>query len=219
VTEEGELAAGLNPRTRERILEGAVRAVARYGLAKLAMSDVSEIAGVSRGTLYRYFPNRDVLLDAVTVEESRRFFERVLDAVQAEPEGEERIRVMLEHATRHVVEHEALQRLLETEPGLLLESLRAQYPSIRTTIQELLAPLLRDTQPVRSGVASTEQLADWTTRFMISAFLVPAQNAEEMRAGIRSMFRMLHADPIAAHPTFSSPTQQRASGEAREKQT
>ena len=49
-------------RTRARILEGAATAVARHGLAKLDMSDVSAISGVSRGTLYRYFPNRDALL-------------------------------------------------------------------------------------------------------------------------------------------------------------
>src|SRR5262245_35161324 len=48
--------------TRERILDGAARALARHGLAKLGMQDVSQQAAVSRGTLYRYFPNRDDLL-------------------------------------------------------------------------------------------------------------------------------------------------------------
>ncbi|MBW2271891.1 MAG: TetR/AcrR family transcriptional regulator [Deltaproteobacteria bacterium] len=206
MSENPGLAAGLNPRTRERILDGAVRAVARHGLAKLGMSDVSESAGVSRGTLYRYFPNREVLLDAVAVEEGQRFFARVLEAVEAESEGEARMRVMLEHATRHVVEHEALQRLLVTEPGYLLESLREQYPAIRAAIEGLLAPLLRDTEPVRGGIATAEQLADWTTRFMISAFLFPAQRPEDMSSGILSMFRMLRAEPLATHGDHSTPT-------------
>jgi AcrR family transcriptional regulator len=216
VSENPEPAAGLSPRTRERILDGAVRAVARHGLAKLGMSDVSTSAGVSRGTLYRYFSNREVLLDALAVEEGRRFFERVLAAVEAEPEGEARMRVMLEHATLHVVEHEALQRLLETEPGFLLESLREQYPAIRAALHELLAPLLRDTEPVRGGVVTTEQLADWTTRFMISAFLFPAPRPEEMSAGILSMFRMLRADPDAAPADPSTPTSEDAPKRGRE---
>ena len=53
------MAAELNLRTRERILDGAMAAIARHGLSKLGMSDVSHSAGVSRGTLYRYFPSRE----------------------------------------------------------------------------------------------------------------------------------------------------------------
>jgi hypothetical protein len=125
---------------------------------------------------------------------------------------------MLEHATRHVVEHEALQRLLETEPGFVLESLREQYPAIRRALHEALAPLLRDTEPVRGGIATTEQLADWTTRFMISAFLFPAPRSEEMSAGILSMFRMLRGEPVAASANHSNTPSSEAPDRGREKQ-
>ncbi|MBW2386656.1 MAG: helix-turn-helix transcriptional regulator, partial [Deltaproteobacteria bacterium] len=57
----GEQAA-VRQRTRERLLQGALRAVASRGLAKLSMSDVSEFAGLSRGTAYRYFSNTEELL-------------------------------------------------------------------------------------------------------------------------------------------------------------
>ena len=61
------MAAELSLRTRERILDGAMAAIARHGLAKLGMSDVSVSAGVSRGTLYRYFPSREELLRDLAV--------------------------------------------------------------------------------------------------------------------------------------------------------
>jgi len=41
--------------------------VASHGLSKLEMGDVSECAGLSPGTLYRYFSNRDELLAALSV--------------------------------------------------------------------------------------------------------------------------------------------------------
>src|SRR5215470_7212581 len=88
-------------RTRERILDGAMRAIARHGLAKLGMSDVSASAGVSRGTLYRYFPSRDELLESLAEYEGRRFRERVGDAVKAVPRGEARLEVALERVARY----------------------------------------------------------------------------------------------------------------------
>ena len=82
------LAGELNPRTRTRILEGALQAIGRHGLAKLGMSDVSEHAGVSRGTLYRYFPSREELLQSLAVAEGERFQRRVSEALRGQV-GEE----------------------------------------------------------------------------------------------------------------------------------
>jgi len=41
---------------RERILEAGYACVARYGLAKTTVEDVARASGLSRATLYRYFP-------------------------------------------------------------------------------------------------------------------------------------------------------------------
>jgi len=114
----------MSARTRERILDGAATAVARHGLAKLEMRDVSAISGVSRGTLYRYFPSRDALLDELARHEARLFKERMRAAIENAPPGAERVRVALEHATRHVREHALLQRLLDTDPTFVLRGLR-----------------------------------------------------------------------------------------------
>src|ERR1700729_83671 len=56
--------APLVDRTAEAILDAAVRVWSeRGGLANL--TDVAAAAGVSRATLYRYYPNRDALLKAL----------------------------------------------------------------------------------------------------------------------------------------------------------
>jgi AcrR family transcriptional regulator len=51
-------------RNRERILEVAKAAFARSG-ANTSLDDVARQAGVGPGTLYRHFPTRDALLEAV----------------------------------------------------------------------------------------------------------------------------------------------------------
>jgi AcrR family transcriptional regulator len=61
--------AGRKPRTdalrnRERILEVAKEAFTRSG-ANASLDDIAREAGVGAGTLYRHFPTRDALLEAV----------------------------------------------------------------------------------------------------------------------------------------------------------
>jgi AcrR family transcriptional regulator len=51
-------------RNRERILEVAKQAFTRSGVG-ISLDDVGRRAGVGAGTLYRHFPTRDALLEAV----------------------------------------------------------------------------------------------------------------------------------------------------------
>jgi len=51
-------------RNRERILEVAKHAFTRHG-ANASLDDIASDAGVGPGTLYRHFPTRDALIEAV----------------------------------------------------------------------------------------------------------------------------------------------------------
>ena len=51
-------------RNRERILEVAKQAFTRAGVAA-SLDDIAREAGVGAGTLYRHFPTRDALIEAV----------------------------------------------------------------------------------------------------------------------------------------------------------
>src|SRR2546427_13269838 len=51
-------------RNRERILEVAKESFTRSG-SNTSLDDIAKQAGVGAGTLYRHFPTRDALLEAV----------------------------------------------------------------------------------------------------------------------------------------------------------
>ncbi|GIW40355.1 MAG: putative HTH-type transcriptional regulator [Candidatus Binatia bacterium] len=181
----------LQERTRERILDGALRAIALHGLSKLGMNDVSEHAGVSRGTVYRYFPSREALLADLADRESRRFEEVVRRALRDAPEGAERLRIVLEHAANYVRLHPALQRLLEAESAFVVSYLREKFSVIRGMLGRLLGPLLEATEVARSGVASPEQLLDWMTRVLVSMILFPDPDPEEMTRALTATYSLL----------------------------
>lgn len=75
-------------RNRERILEAAKRSFTRFG-ADATLDDIAKDAKVGPGTLYRHFPTRDALIEAVyrsDVEKlaaAERHFAQTLPPVEA----------------------------------------------------------------------------------------------------------------------------------------
>src|SRR2546423_4583695 len=69
----------------QRVVDGALRCIARWGVAKTTLDDVAREAGCSRATVYRFFPGgKDALVQAVVRAEVDQFLDAVgrrLDAV------------------------------------------------------------------------------------------------------------------------------------------
>jgi AcrR family transcriptional regulator len=65
--------------TVEAILDGAIRVLEQEGSLAMTTTRVAQAAGVSVGTLYQYFPNRQSILDAL----QEREFQRTTAMLQA----------------------------------------------------------------------------------------------------------------------------------------
>ena len=77
---------------RERtILDAAFRCFERYGVHRTRMEDVADEAGISRALLYRYFPNRAELVEAVSVDRIRTLTAGLLEEIAAFDDPEEAI--------------------------------------------------------------------------------------------------------------------------------
>ncbi len=68
---------GTENEARRRIVEAATACIDRVGLAKTSLSDVAAAAGVTRQTVYRYFPSLKDILAAVAVAGAEEFAERM----------------------------------------------------------------------------------------------------------------------------------------------
>ena len=61
-----------------QIIEAAITVFAKHGFAKARMEDVAEEAGLSKALLYRYFKNKDALIEAIMEEMLNRELEDIL---------------------------------------------------------------------------------------------------------------------------------------------
>ncbi len=164
----------MNPAVRDRLLQATYDCVARWGINKTTVEDAASEAGVSRATVYRYFPGgRDELMSAVVGWEFARFFRRLYDEVHDAETLEEVMERGLLFARRAVLDHEVLQRVLVTEPEVLFPRLTVEATQVHTLIAAFLTPYLE-----RHGMASgpdRDAAAEFLSRMVLSYIASPGR--------------------------------------------
>jgi AcrR family transcriptional regulator len=177
---------------RDGLLEAAYACVARYGIGKTTMDDVAREARRSRATVYRYFPGgKDQLIREVIAWEASRFFERLAAAVAAAPDFAALLEDALVFAHQAVADHVVLQKILETEPELLLPQLTVQSERILVLIKGFLAPQLSRVT-LRDGLA-IDDAADFVARMLLSFIGAQGQWDLTDRRGVRRIVASLLA--------------------------
>lgn len=99
-------------RNRERILEAAKEVFGEQG-AEAQMDDVARRAGVGVGTVYRHFPNKDVLMGELVTEKFRTITENAREAL-AEEDAWEAFSGLLHRSAEEMAKNSALQDALRT---------------------------------------------------------------------------------------------------------
>ena len=146
---------------RERVLAAAVTAILREG-RHVPMGTIAAEAGVGIGTLYRRYPNRDALLEALTL----RAFRLVLQCAEnAESRGEPGL-AALSSFLDCVISH-ADQLVLPLHGGPIPTA--AETLAARSSVHQALARILDRGQ--RDGTIR----ADATTRDIIALTALLAQ--------------------------------------------
>jgi AcrR family transcriptional regulator len=191
--------------TRERIVHAAARVFVEHGYAAGTTNRIAEAAGLSIGSLYQYFPNKDaILLELVRahVDRGRRVAEAAVRRGLPET-WEDRAGVLVDVALSAHDGDPRLHRVLFEEsprPPALLDELRA----LQDSLVGLLAALLRDDDTVHAPdphltawflVAATESL---THRYLADR---PTADTEVFRRELIGMLtRFVRPDgPAALH--------------------
>jgi AcrR family transcriptional regulator len=166
--------------TPERIVRAAEACIRRWGIRRVSMSDVALHAGVSRGSVYRYFPDRDALVQAV--------LERVAKIHVAEAEPLVRRQRTLAGkvaeaavVVRHLAEDEQSLGLHEHPGEPALATLRlASAPTMFARWVDFWIPFLetaRANGEVRADL-DLHEAAEWIMRILISLVTVPSATVD-----------------------------------------
>ena len=121
--------------TRAQLMEAAVDLFASQGFHGTAMSDIAERTGIQRGAIYYYVDSKEALLWEVV----RSYFEAELawmaDVNKASLDSEEKLRTMIRHHVRTIVDHRRQVAINIRDGGSLLGEHAKQRRQLRHQVQ------------------------------------------------------------------------------------
>ncbi len=134
---------------REReIVEAARRVFTREGFKKASMEKIAEEAGLAKGTVYLYFPNKDQLISHTVEEGAGRFFGESQERSAAGRTPAEKLRLLVEAMFEHAEEERDFQRalfvelnewLFDTERRSIVDRLIARHDQFMNYIAGIIA--------------------------------------------------------------------------------
>jgi AcrR family transcriptional regulator len=158
--------------TTERILAAALAQFEDFGIRRSTMEDIARRARISRVTIYRRFPQKERLVEAVILKEALRFFAELEAAVGGLDSAEDRIVEGFAHTLAAAREQRLLNRLLRTEPELMLPHVTTEGGPVLAAGREFLA---RQMRLARSEVPpkQIDVVAELVARLVLSFLLTP----------------------------------------------
>jgi len=177
IEEETPLDIELSPSVI-RILSGALDAIAARGVKRLSMSDIIDASGVSRGTLYRYFSNKDQVLSAVAEFVCTGFESGIREAGKGIADPIERLRAVMQFYSRYTEENTP-GRIFEVEPAFHLAFFRSRFSRYKQAVLDALEPTFDYLDHLLGDEVNRDGFVEMLVRIQLSTMLVPAGNEWE----------------------------------------
>ncbi|MDE2462860.1 MAG: TetR/AcrR family transcriptional regulator [Alphaproteobacteria bacterium] len=156
-----------------KILEGTLRAIGSRGARRLSMSEIGEVSGVSRGTLYRYFSTKEELLEAVAEFVSINYENGVRAAAAENTDPLETLRAVLRFSA-HFSEERTPERIFEIEPAFYLDFFRSHFKRHTSAVRDALARTFDHFEGILGKPIDRDGVAQAIVRMQLSTVIVPA---------------------------------------------
>lgn len=178
-------------RTIEEIMNATFAVLMEKGSDSLSIRAVCEQAGISRGTLYRYFASKGELIAAATVHLRHQTDKRVAEAVDGIVNPKKRFEAFLDYTLENIESSES-RRLLRTEPEFLLNYFRENFDHFKHRIDAALSPVYDSWDEELDGELDRDLVSEMFVRFALSETLIPTANrGEDLPGRVRKMLKLI----------------------------
>ncbi|MBQ0742004.1 MULTISPECIES: TetR/AcrR family transcriptional regulator [Halopseudomonas] len=165
--------------TINSILQSTEEVVLRSGADRISILDVCKLAGVSRGTFYRYFSSQEDLLDTFSRHKRDNFHQIMVNTIGVVEDPEARLNALINFIDDYLEESRA-QRLLMVAPEYALGFFRRIFHDSILRFQDTL-DIVFDDWDARLGVKlDRELICEMIIRYVLSEILVPENTGRRL---------------------------------------
>ena len=169
-----------NVEMRHRIIDAGYRMLLQFGEDKTSMGDIAVAAGVSRGTLYRYFGDRDQLLAAVMDHTVHAYWDaidaRLTDDMTLGDKIESRVQTSVRFS-RGLVDQLVTGSVGMYARMMTKDLARTSAVSVERTIPMLV--VARERGELRADI-DIHVAADWISRVNLSIIWLPVSTVVDL---------------------------------------
>lgn len=125
--------------TEQKILEASLARIAQYGESGLSMTEISKDLGVSRPTVYRYFPTREALMAAVFEYVIKDYSEKLQQQIDDNDDPLKLVDVIADFSEARLFEGGA--DLFQLDPQLILKLFMGSQKQLMSDCERAFSPL------------------------------------------------------------------------------
>src|SRR5690349_11179613 len=125
----------------DKIVEAGSRLFGTQRFHEVRMDDIAVEAGVAKGTLYRYFRDKEELYAGLLARTSQQFMERVRAAVARETGARARLEALVDTVITHFDENPHLMGLIQRGELAHVGDKPFQWNETRSEMFQLIAEL------------------------------------------------------------------------------
>jgi AcrR family transcriptional regulator len=198
------MAASMEPvddSTRTRILEAALLCFKQLGIDKTSLIDVARTADLSRGTVYRYFSDRQSLIDATVERNTENYYDEAAEVMDRESTLVDQIGAFAEVFARNINNYR--RNWLVNDDRELLRLIATDRDGGLRRMSMFISPYVEAAQArgevavdVDAGAAS-----EWIARMFMSLTVMPGSAAFDASKpkSFRAFLERYTVDGLAPH--------------------
>lgn len=181
--------------TIQKILKASLARIIQFGESGISMTEICRDVGVSRPTIYRYFPTREALLESVFEYILDDYMEKLDAQIAANPDPLQRVEVIANFAEARLDDGGA--QLFQLDPALVIRLITNSQERLIAHGQTVFAPLF-DMSETLSGQAIDRRAASTAFLMFSSSLSFFGAKSASVESGdlLRKMIRALaHFQP------------------------
>lgn len=172
-------------KTIENIINAAQNVMMNHGTPKITAQEVCDAAGVSRGTLYRYFPSMDAVLEAVVLRLRTETDDELRHAMDGCETPTERFAAFLKYSVSNNETKRGAQ-FLHVEPAFVLQYFESNFDHFIARVLTALESVFDAWERDIGTPVDRSAIAEMMVRLALSETIVPAVDGKPLALRLQS---------------------------------